>query len=726
MKKIKKVTPKVLSLVLSVVIVCSITAVTAYTAGAENSENAVSEKSESGKASKDETVYVIADAEGNPNKVIVSDWIKNPDKLDKIEDKTELKDIKNIKGDEKYTINGDNMCVWDAEGNDIYYQGTSKKDLPVDVKVSYTLDGKKISPKELAGKSGKVAIRFDYENKEYEDVIVNGKKTRIYVPFVMLTGMILDNENYRNVEVNNGKVINDGSRTIAAGFAVPGLEESLDLEGSDIDFPNYVEIKADAKNFKLTTTMTVAANDVFSDIDFTKADEKIENLDKKLDKLTDAADKLIDGSSKLYNGISTLLSKSDTLISGVKSLAKGAKQLSGGADKLDKGAGKLKKGAKSLDKGANTLKMGISTLQNGVAQLASGLGTISSKSSQLNSGAKQVFNSLLSTADTQIAAAGIKAEKLTIGNYSKVLSKIESSLGEDAVYKMAYNTALETVTSTVKAEESLIRAQVEQAVKQQVTEGVLKQAGLDMTAEQYAQAAEAGKISAEVQSQINSAVDDKMKSDSVQDTISSKTGEKIQSLIDENMKSDTVTKQINEAVEKAKTGACAISDLKKQLDSYNTFYKGVLAYTSGVDTAKSGAYKLNTGSSALKKGAGTLKSGTKSLKKGASDLKKGTKSIAGGARALSGGVQKLSDGLPALANGVKQLNDGSLALNKGLKTYKEQGIEALVDAVDGDVKGLVNRLKAISKVSSRYKSFSGISDKMDGKVDFIYKTDSIE
>ena len=722
----KRLMPKVISLILSLIIVFSITAVTAYTAGAESSGSNTSEKSEINSTSKDETVYVIADAEGNPNKVIVSDWIKNPGKLDKLADKTELKDIKNVKGDEKYTLNGDNMCIWDAKGNDIYYQGTSEKDLPVDVKVSYRLDGKEISPKELAGKSGRVSIRFDYTNKQYEEVIVNGKKTKIYVPFVMLSGMIFENESFKNVEVNNGKVVNDGNRTIAAGFATPGLEESLDLKTDEIEFPNYVEIKADAENFKLPATMTLATNDVFNDVDFSKADEKIDSLDKKLKKLTDATDKLIDGSSKLYKGLSTLLSKSDTLISGVKSLVKGAKQLSGGADKLDKGAGKLKKGTKTLDNGAKSLKMGISTLQNGVVTLASGLGTLSTKGTELNSGAKQVFNSLLSAADSSIAAAGIKAEKLTIDNYAKVLSEIEDSLSDDALYKKAYNTALEAVTTSVKSQESMIKAQVEAAVKQQVTEGVIKQAGLDMTAEQYAQAVEQGKINSDVQSQIAASVEQQMKSDSIENTISSKTEEKIQSLIDENMKSDTVANQIKEGVDKGKAGASSITALKNQLNSYNTFYNGVKAYTSGVDSAKNGAAQLSAGSSALAKGAGTLKSGTKTLKKGASDLKKGTKSLSGGARKLVSGVKKLSDGSKALVSGVKQLNDGSLALNSGLKTYKEQGVNALVDAVDGDVKGLVNRLKAISKVSSRYKNFSGISDDMDGKVDFIYKTDSIE
>lgn len=728
MKTILKNLSKIICLCLCMAIICGIIATAAYSAGAESKAAAKSESSssDSGKLTKNETVYVIADAKGNPDKIIVSDWIKNPGGVDKINDKTNLKDIKNTKGDEKFTLNGDNMCVWDAKGSDIYYRGTSEKDLPVDLSVSYRLDGKTVTPAELAGKSGKVTIRFDYKNKQYENIIVNGKKTKIYVPFVMLTGMMLDNEKFTNVEVNHGKVINDGSHTIVAGFAAPGLEEDLDLETDEIEFPNYVEIKADVKDFKLAATMTVATNDVFNDVDFSKADNKVDELDKKLKELTDATDKLIDGSSKLYDGLSKMLSKSDALISGVKSLVKGAKQLSSGAASLDKGAGKLKKGAKTLDKGAGSLKVGISSLQTGVNKLSSGLGQLSSKSSALNSGAKKIFETLLSTADTQIAASGITAEKLTISNYSKVLSKIENSLSDDALSKLAYNTALQTVTKTVRAQESLIKAQVEAAVKQQVLSGVLKAAGLGMSVEEYEKALAAGKISDEIKAKIEAGVEQQMKTDGIQKTISQKTEEQIQSLINENMNSDAVQKQIKEGVEKGKAGASAISKLKKQLNDYNKFYTGIYSYTSGVNTAKSGADNLSSGSALLSNGASSLKSGTKALKKGTKTLKSGTKKLASGASALSGGIIKLSGGTNTLIGGVKQLKDGSLSLNSGLKTYKSQGVDKLVEAVNGDVKGLLNRLKAISKVNSRYKSFSGLSSDMDGKVDFIYKTDGIE
>ncbi len=731
-----KTSIKVIAAVLSLMMVVTVVGVTAYSAGAdsavkktaaaETSETETSESPSDGSLTKTETVYVMADAKGQAKKVIVSDWIKNPDKLASIKDKSNLSNIKNVKGDEKYSLDKDNMCIWDAQGNDIYYQGQGKNDIPVDMTVSYYLDGRSISPEDLKGKSGRVKIRFDYKNNKFENVGVNGYKEKIYVPFVMMTGTFLDNEKFSNIQVSNGKIINDGNRTIVAGFALPGLSDSLQLDSDKLDIPDYVEITADAKDFELSTTLTLATNDVFNDIDFSDADEELDKLDEKLDKLTDATDKLIDGSSKLYDGISTLLDKSGDLVSGVKALANGAKKLAGGADTLDKGAGKLQSGASQLNQGAMKLKSGTGQLESGVKQLASGLGELSKNGPTLNSGAKKVFDTLLSTADNSIKAAGITAEKLTIENYSKVLTKIEGSLSEDNVKKLAESKARETVSATVRAQEDMIKLQVTEAVKQQVLAGVLEKAGLSMTVEQYQAACAAGQIPEAVQQKISSTLDAQMESDAVKGKINQATESKINELIEENMDSEAVKSQIAEAVEKAKSGQGAITSLKSQLDSYNKFYQGVLSYTAGVDKAKTGASKLVAGSSELTGGTAKLAKGTGDLDNGTKSLKKGTKALKKGAETLSGGLEKLSKGTGVLIEGVEKLKSGSLKLNKGLKQYKEEGVDTIVDAVNGDVKSLVERLKAISKVSSRYKTYSGLGDDMDGKVDFIYKTDSIE
>ena len=725
---IKKYAPKLISAALSLILALSITASTAYSAGAENTaENstAASGEKNEGELFKEESVYIIADAEGNPDKVIVSDWIKNPDKLDTINDKSNLSDIKNVKGDETFKLNPDNMCVWNAKGNDIYYQGTSDADLPVDLRISYILDGRAVSPKEIAGKSGKLTIRFDYKNKQYETVKINGKDERIYVPFVMLTGMMLDNEKFKNVTVSNGKVINDGSHTIVAGFAMPGMEYNLDLNTDKLQIPDYVEISADVEDFELTTTLTVAASDIFRDIDFSDIDKTIDDLKGKLDDLSEATNKLVDGSSKLYDGISTLLSKSGSLISGVQSLADGAKQLSNGAAELDKGAGKLKKGTKSLDKGAASLNSGAVQMKSGLSELAYGLGELSSNSSALTNGAKQVFNTLLETADKQIAAAGLTVEKLTIDNYSKVLSDIISSLDEKKVREQAEQTALESVTQTVRSQEELIKAGVAAAVRAQVLEGALAKAGLNMTSEQYAAAVESGSIDAATQAQINAAVEQQMGSEAIAATINTKTEEQIQNLIETNIKSEAVQAQIEQAVQSAKAGDVSLSSLKEQLDLFNEFYQGIITYTSGVDQASGGAYQLFEGSDKLAGGTKQLRKGTKQLSKGANDLKKGTSQLAYGSNKLCGGINQLNNGAGALVDGVKLLNDGALTLSDGIKKYKEDGIDVLINAVDGKAEALIDRLKAISKVSKDYKSFSGISDDMDGKVNFIYKTDSV-
>ena len=143
--------------------------------------------------SKEESVYVKADASGNVKKTTVSEWLKNPEK-GTISDTSELKDIKNVKGDETFETGSNNNVSWKSEGNDIYYQGTIDKELPVDVKVSYKLDGKSISPKDLKGKSGKVEIQFSYDNKSKQTVNVNGEDVEMYTPFTMFSAIMLSSD----------------------------------------------------------------------------------------------------------------------------------------------------------------------------------------------------------------------------------------------------------------------------------------------------------------------------------------------------------------------------------------------------------------------------------------------------------------------------------------------------------------------------------------------------
>jgi len=765
---------------MTMTILCCTVGVTAYSAGVEKNapaaaaaatETAPKAKTadaaaDSKRFSKEETVYVIAGADGTPQKVIVSDWIKNPQKAKTIADKSDLKDIENTKGDETYTINENKLVEWGADGNDIYYKGTSSEQLPVGVSIRYELDGAPIAPKDLGGKSGKLKMTFSYTNRQAEEVTINGKKEKIYVPFVMLTGMMLDNEKVGNVTVSNGKVINDGSRTYVAGFALPGMQASLGLDKDKIKLPDTVEVTADVKDFELATTLTVAANQVFNDIDTAKLDNKTDELKKKLGELTDGVNKLADGTSQLYSGLSTLLDKSGELIDGVKelysgaeqlkdgsaALAKGAGDLSDGAEKLDggvaalqSGAGKLQSGAGDLAGGAGQLDDGVATLQGYIGTLAGGLSQISANSAALVSGARQVFQTLLAEADKQIAAAGLSADSLTIDGYADTLNALTEQLSDENAQKLVYQTAYKTVSATVNSQRGVIRQAVEAQVKKQVTDGVLAAAGLGLDSDSYDAAVAAGQVSEEVQMQVSGAIASQMAN--MDETIDAETDAQTAALIETNMQSDEVQAQIAEGVQKAAGGRQSLQALKAQLDSYSGFYYGVISYTDGVNQANAGAQEilggtvsLKDGAQSLADGAGQLKGGTKELKSGADTLKAGSAQLKDGADALHSGavtldggmlqlyngIGTLNSGAGALLDGVTQLKNGAQQLDAGMQKLKKEGVDALVKAAEGDLTSLADRAKAMIRASKKYQSFSGLGDNTDGKVDFIFKTDAVK
>ncbi len=578
------------------------------------------ETTEQKKPSKDETVYVLANADGSVKKIIVSDWIKNNGGKT-VSDKTELSDIKNVKGDESYVMDTDNMREWNADGKDIYYQGTISKALPVDLKVSYELDGKPVSAESLAGKSGKVTIRFDYTNNQYKNVSIDGKNTKIYVPFVMLTGLLLDNDIFTNVEISNGKIINDGDRIIAVGFALPGMQENLNLSRDKVDIPDFVEITADVNNFALSNTLTVAANSIISDLDVSKLDSA-DDLQASLTELSSAMSKLLDGSSELYGGLSELLLKSKELISGVDKLANGA-----------------------------------SALSDGAAALSAGLSELVSNNDTLNAGAKQVFDTLLSAVSQKLKDNGITVDTLTVENYKTVIGGL-----------------LENPTDSQKAEliniaDAALNAKLSAIGVPQKYYGAVKVLLATKLSSGETQESAMAEIAAMLQN-----ISDLQKAEAYAE---SEDGKQIINACCLKLANQTLEPTVKEAV--------------AQLDSYNEFYKGVLAYTAGAKQAYDGSTELKNGAKELSDGANALKSGSSQL-----------------------------------VGGVQQLTDGSKRLADGLKEFNEKGISKLTSLAGDDLGSLVTRIKATVEVSRDYKSFAGIADGTDGDVKFIYRTDEIK
>lgn len=361
-------------------------------------------------ADKDESVYLISDANGNVNKTIVVDHLKNKDKKDTLEDASNLSDIENVKGKEKFTQSGDKL-TWQAGGKDIYYQGTATAEPPVTQKVTYYLDGKEISPEDLAGKSGKVKIRFDYTNTTSYTETVNGEKQTVSVPFAAITGLVLG-DGFENIEVTNGKAEVSDSSSVVLGYALPGLKDSLGIKDGDLDgdvnIPEYMEMTADVKNFSMPAAMTfvVNASDYVSTdgIDTSDLDDMINDLKDASTQLQDGSKTLAEGTDTLSDGLSTLQSKLGTFASGVGTLQSGLKAytdgvstLSGGLNTLGNstgalvsGADKLNSGAGQLASGSATLKDGLKSYTDGASQLNAGINELGSKSSTLVSGVSKL------------------------------------------------------------------------------------------------------------------------------------------------------------------------------------------------------------------------------------------------------------------------------------------------------------------------------------------------
>lgn len=365
---------------------------------------------------KEETVYVNADATGNSDEVTVSDWLKNSGSVSgNLTDESILKEIKNVKGDETFTENGDQL-TWNTAGEDIYYQGTTDKELPVSVKLTYFLDGKEVKPDELKGKSGHLKIQVQYTNNEKKTVTVDGKEEEVYTPFVMMTGMILPNETFSNVTIDNGKVISDGSRNIVVGFGMPGLKDSLDLdeettkeaEDKGVTIPENFEMEADVTDFTMSSTFTVALTDLLDDMDMDNIID-VDSLKDSLNELEDAALELVsgsgtlaDGASTLADGVSSYTAGADELNAGIQKYLGSNGELNGSVTEYVNGVGKVVKGVKDYTSGTNALANGVTSYVVGEQKIAAGAAQLS----QLSKGLEQVQTAV----DTLSKAADGKGE----------------------------------------------------------------------------------------------------------------------------------------------------------------------------------------------------------------------------------------------------------------------------------------------------------------------------
>lgn len=709
-------------------------------------------------ADKDESVYLISDANGNVNKTIVVDHLKNKDKKDTLEDASNLSDIENVKGKEKFTQSGDKL-TWQAGGKDIYYQGTATEEPPVTQKVTYYLDGKEISPEDLAGKSGKVKIRFDYTNTTSYTETVNGEKQTVSVPFAAITGLVLG-DGFENIEVTNGKAEVSDSSSVVLGYALPGLNDSLGIKDGDLDgdvnIPEYMEMTADVENFSMPAAMTfvVNASDYVSTdgIDTSDLDDMINDLKDASTQLQDGSKTLAEGTDTLADGLSTLQSKLGTFASGVGTLQSGLKTytdgvstLSGGlntlgnstgalvsgADKLNSGAGQLasgsatlKDGLKSYTDGANGLAKGASDLDAGIGTLAEKSGTLVDGATKLDDGASQLSASASSiNKGIQSLDAGLK-KGLTEKEKTEYQEAAKASVDEQFDYDNTKATASNTYCATMTSKDSVEKAV--QLLKNdpdlvnmiQTTVGVTVETKIkSVTGLENADTIKATYNSnPEFRQKVNEVLNLPQTITNYNDLVSAIVDQKLNEMATNVLKgvADNSKDKVGDAVANAaKTGA--------ENAAQSAFITGIESTKSNISkqiNAEQNGYSLVTGAEALSKGASSLAEGTKTLVNSIPTLTGGIKQLKDGSSQLSAGAAKLTANNDKLNAGATALNAGASQLSAGT-----QSLMSSVPTLTSGIKQLVDGSNTL--VANNAKLNSGASQLADGTNQIVSGVDQL-
>ena len=668
--------------------------------------------------SKEESVYVKADASGNVKKTTVSEWLKNPEK-GTISDTSELKDIKNVKGDETFETGSNNNVSWKSEGNDIYYQGTIDKELPVDVKVSYKLDGKSISPKDLKGKSGKVEIQFSYDNKSKQTVNVNGEDVEMYTPFTMVSAMMLSSDEYSNVSVENGKLISDGDKKIVVGVAFPGLANDLNLKDldMDIDIPETVTITADVKDATVGTSITMASAELMNEFGLDDIDS-FDDLQDSIDDLEDATNQLVDGSKEVADGS--------------KELADGVGTLNDGAGTLASGAGTLADGVNTLNEKSGTLVSGVNTLASGVQAYTGGVEEIYAGSNDLVSGAQELASGA-DTLNTNIASAADGANSLVVGAKSLKngfeTAKTTLDKGINALNNVTEENIKNSVTVTVNTDD--VTAIVN---KPEVTAIVNKYVDENTTEEEKEVLTKAvedalGQCTASVDKD-NIKVEKTVNGNAALITQSVQGAQACMNGVGTSLTQKSGSEEkpsLLDGANSIESGATRLAGVLGMGDGKTlTIGTGAAGLASGSKKLLAGTQKLQAGVAQLHDNSAPLMAGVTSLKDGGSQLASGVSQLASGANQVADGAGTLSNGTQTLLDGANTLADGNQTLADGMQEYKEEAIDKLTDLFNGDISGVTDRIDAMTNLAKEYKSFAGISDGISGTTKFIIETEGID
>lgn len=615
---------------------------------------------------KDETVYSKMDSNGKNYKTIVSTHIKNTENADLINDLSDLLNVKNTSGDETYTQDG-NKFVWNANKNDIYYQGESSKELPIECNVKYELDGKELSANEIAGKSGKVKITLQYTNKEERTVDINGKKVKMYVPFVVVAGTIIENENARNIEVSSGKVVDDGSKTVIVGMAMPGLQESLGLSDDEVEIPSNVEITMDATNFETSSIMSYVTPKVLEEDDL----------------------KVFDNLDEIYGQVNTLQTS---------------------MNQIQDGANTLKDGTTQLATGANILKDGVTTAYNGAQTISSEV--TKSTQSLKNDKSEALDSKTLESIKKQAA----ESSKLTDEQKAQIKAQAQTSA-----------VLTEEQKSQIKAQAAQ-KAKLTDAQSAEIT--ALAKKGAALTEKQKAQITEKAKDGAQLTEAQKTAIITNAQANypaiteaektllivTAQNTATQTAVNTALATAENTAKQTAVATALNVAQQVAiQTAETTAVETAQQIATQT-------AVTTALTTAQSTATTtaMQTSTTVAKQ------VGNQAKKTFTNQVVSQMNTLGNGLNQLTSGLSELNNGATTLANGTNQVNDGATTLVEGIKTFNEEGIKKICNYINGDVKDLTTRVQKLTDLSKDYNNFTMLDGENDGEVKFIMIAEAVK
>ena len=550
---------------------------------------------------KDETVYTNAKSNGEQYQTIVTDHLINEEDEKLLKDMTNLLNIENTSGDEKFTQDGESL-VWEADSNDIYYKGEIDQELTVKLNIKYELDGKEISSDEIAGKSGKVKITISFENKEEHEVQINGKTEKMYTPFVVATGTYINNDNNKNIEVTNGKAIDDGSKTMVVGLTFPGMQESLNIDKDTLEIPTSIEITMETTNFEMNNIINYTTPKLIEDSEL-DIFSKLDDIYSKVETLQSASKQIENGAKTLSDGTTTYVEKSEEFNQALNKFSDGVSSANTSYSRIDAGIKNLNSSVPDLTSGTKSLSDNLGAVNNGVKTMSDMLDGSQESMNNLKNGAQNISGGL-----TQLSAA------MKTTDYTEQINKIKSQIGTNTKMITTLTTTTEQLSKVL--EDTTLSEATAQAIKAQITAN--------------------------------------------QSTIATLTADNaylnnmITSLNASNTQIGKLKQQVDTLAQGAKDVSDGVNGLLDQVGELNTKIK-VLNTNTG---------KMAVGANKLYQGTLGLEAGTTKLAQGSEQMKAGLSTINTSSQALYSANNQLVEGAKTIQSGAAELAEGTAEFNK--------------------------------------------------------------